>query len=236
MRPGWRDVELKVKTMKIRIASLGTALLIALLAPQTVAAVPVGDAACWPVSFQHAYCTWTAVPDAAGYAAFVNGMRVPFEASPSVPFIDVGRMEGLIGSLIGPADVVDIASFDEHGRSGQTVRPGYRSYGYVFIPSMTLQFGPNQSRLDAAALAKLESFAVLLRAHGFTRMIAVGHDPGPAGPYRLGRLRAEATTSALGDLLTISMASRSAGNQSPVASNATEAGRSDNRRVELGVG
>ena len=141
MRPGWRDVESKVKTMKIRIASLGTALLIALLAPQTVAAVPVGDAACWPVSFQHAYCTWTAVPDAAGYAAFVNGTRVPFEASPSVPFIDVGRMEGLIGSLIGPADVVEIASFDEHGRSGQTVRPGYRSYGYVFIPSMTLQFG-----------------------------------------------------------------------------------------------
>ena len=35
MRPGWRDVESKVKTMKIRIASLGTALLIALLANLT---------------------------------------------------------------------------------------------------------------------------------------------------------------------------------------------------------
>lgn len=235
MRPGRRGLRKRVETMKTRIASLAAALLLGIVAPEPVHAAQVSDATYWPVGYQSTYCSWLAAPNAAGYAAYVNGVRVPLETSASVSFIDTGRVEGLIGKLLGPADVVEFAPLDNEGRPGTAVRAGYKSYRYVFIPAATLQFGGRQTGLDPSALEQVQAFAQLLRQHGFTRMIAVGHDPGPVSPYRLGRLRAEAATSALGSLVAVAMTTRSDGNKSPLVPNATAADLAAARRVELGL-
>lgn len=221
-----------------RIATLVCSLVLALICPEPAGALQVTGATYWPVGYRLTFLSWPAVTDATDYEAFVNGVAVPTQISTPASFAENRHIEATVGSLLGPADVVEVAAIDAAGTVGPRVRATYNSSGFVFIPGMTLHFSKWQTTLDRAAMTRIRAFAQMAEQHGFTRMIAVGHDagvPGTNGAYWLGKFRARAAVAAVGEMVTMSTVVSSWGNAAPVTSNATAEGRLQNRRVELGL-
>ena len=202
-------------------------------------ATAVESATYWPLSQDRTYLTWLASPDVAGYAVFVNGSPVPVEMSMPTEFADSGRIEANVEAMLGPADLVEIAALGSEGVVGTKSRAEYRAHGYIYLPELNLTFSDRLASLDPIDVAKLRTFAELAAEHGFTQLIAVGHDAsataGAPTPYRLGQLRARAAAGVIGRWVSVPVVVSSLGASSPVGSNATPEGRAANRRVELGL-
>lgn len=221
-----------------RIASLIVALALTAVGSSPAHGRQVDGATYWPVGYQQTFTSWIPVDGAADYAAFVNGARIPVEISTPMNFIESGRVEATVRQLLGPADVLEIAAIDEAGVVGVRSRAVYGSHGYVFIPTLQVLFDANRTVPDAAALRRIRAFAQLLTQHGFTRIIAIGHDAGVVGApnaYRTGMLRAQSVAAAVARLTPVAASVASGGNSYPLASNDTAGGRATNRRVELGL-
>jgi OOP family OmpA-OmpF porin len=101
-----------------------------------------------------------------------------------------------------------------------------------------LEFLPGGAALAPGSEAALDAAAALLRARPALSVAVVGHTDG-AGPLeanlRVGRARARAVAAALAarGIDPARLSAEGAGWLAPRASNATEAGRAANRRVEL---
>lgn len=101
-----------------------------------------------------------------------------------------------------------------------------------------VSFEPGGSSLTAASYQALDTIALVLNAHPEVRVeiAAYTDDAGVPGTIvRLTQLRAEVVRSYLAGRGVASnrMVARGYGSSSPIASNATLAGRAQNRRVEL---
>lgn len=224
--------------LRQRLGTVLAAVLLATAGSQPASAAQVPNATFWPVGYQETFLSWSATPDAFGYLAYVNGVPVPVVVSAPQSFIDSGRREVTIDALLGPADVVELAVIDAAGGVGPRIRAAYGASDYLFLPELDVRFAENATAPDATGLSKIVVFSQLLSQHGFTRMIAVGHDAGSVGApnaYRLGQLRARAVATAVGRLVSVATVTSSWGNSSPIESNATALGRAVNRRVELGL-
>lgn len=224
--------------LRQRLVTVVAAALLATVGSQPASAAQVPDATFWPVGYQETFLSWSATPDAYGYLAYANGAPVPITVSAPQSFYDSGRREVTIDVLLGPKDIVEIAAIDSTGAIGPRMRAKYGVSDYVFFPELDVQFAESSTTPSAMGQSKIVVFSQLLAEHGFTRMIAVGHDAGPVGApnaYRLGQLRARAVAAAVGRLVSVATVTSSWGNSSPLESNATALGRAINRRVELGL-
>ncbi len=102
-----------------------------------------------------------------------------------------------------------------------------------------IYFDTGKAALKSESKAQLDEMAKLMQAQADLKVIIVGHTDNQGGleaNVTLSQQRAEAVVQALSQTYKIStnrMMARGVANFSPVASNAAEAGRARNRRVEL---
>ncbi len=103
-----------------------------------------------------------------------------------------------------------------------------------------LLFGVDQSRLNASSQANLDSLAKTLNKYPDTNIIIDGHtDDTGAEKYNM-KLSVDRATSVQNYLKShgvsdTRIATRGLGETSPKTDNSTEAGRAENRRVEIGI-
>ena len=223
-----------MKTQRHLFAILTAAVGLAMFSASTSPAMaqPVAGARYNVIDYRTTNLTWLVAPGATGYAVFVNGTRAPITSSSGAQ-IDV-----ILGRLLGPADVVEVAAIDANGNVGQRTRAEYWSWGYVNYLPISLGFGQGSATLSADAVSAVRTFAAVVKKHGFTKVVATGHDagaaPSPTG-YRLGQARAKAARTALAKFVDVEITASSWGNAAPIASNATAAGRTANRRVDFSL-
>jgi len=110
----------------------------------------------------------------------------------------------------------------------------------IVIPVDQIRFGFNEAVIEPGFLPALDTAASELVGEPSTRVVVEGHTDdvgGEAYNYALGLRRAEAVRDYLvsrgvtADRLSV----KSFGMTRPIASNATEQGRAENRRVELHI-
>ncbi|PTW50392.1 OmpA family protein [Rhodovulum kholense] len=129
----------------------------------------------------------------------------------------------LIDAPAGPATEGTLA--DRLDRDGRAVLAG-------------VDFATGASNLDGGPFPALDTLADYLRAHPGARIVLVGHtdtEGGLAGNIALSKKRAEAVRSYLVATLGVPadrVAAEGVGFLAPLASNATDSGRRENRRVE----
>lgn len=108
----------------------------------------------------------------------------------------------------------------------------------VSVTMPSAQFAPGSVRYDGSNAPTLDRVVDLMRQHPETRVVVVGHTDSRGDDVlneRLSMQRAEAVRSALVErgIDPSRIDVDGAGEAEPVASNDTEAGRRQNRRVEL---
>jgi K(+)-stimulated pyrophosphate-energized sodium pump len=103
-----------------------------------------------------------------------------------------------------------------------------------------LRFEPDSARLTADSREQLSNTAAILRAYPYVRVKIGGYTDNsgnPADNMRLSQVRANAVAAEL-TMLGVDRARIEAegfGSQHPIASNSTESGRAQNRRVAIRV-
>lgn len=112
--------------------------------------------------------------------------------------------------------------------------------GIVVTFDSGILFGFDSAELSAAARDNLRNLAESLQKHGGTEVLLVGHTDGvgtQAYNQGLSERRAQAAANYLATLGLPSTRVRSAGRglTEPIASNETEAGKQENRRVEVAI-
>lgn len=123
--------------------------------------------------------------------------------------------------------------------SQQQMQAGLKAEGKVAVYG--LYFDTGKADVKPESKPQLEEMAKLLKADAGLRVFIVGHTDNQGNVddnLTLSRRRAEAVVAALGSqhgIDTKRLSARGVANFAPVASNAEEAGRAKNRRVELVV-
>jgi OOP family OmpA-OmpF porin len=123
--------------------------------------------------------------------------------------------------------------------SQQQMQAGLKAEGKVAVYG--LYFDTGKADIKAESKPQLEEMSKLLKADAALRVFIVGHTDNQGNVddnLTLSRRRAEAVVAALGSqhgIDTKRLSARGVANFAPVASNADEAGRAKNRRVELVV-
>ncbi len=112
--------------------------------------------------------------------------------------------------------------------------------GIVVTFDSGILFGFDSDALSSAARENLRNLAESLQRNGHTEVLLVGHTDGVGSDsynQALSERRAQAATNYLVSLGLSSARVRSAGRgkSEPIASNETEAGRQENRRVEVAI-
>jgi outer membrane protein OmpA-like peptidoglycan-associated protein len=112
--------------------------------------------------------------------------------------------------------------------------------GIVVTFDSGILFGFDSDQLSAAARDNLRNLAESLQKHGNTEVLLVGHtDSVGSSSYNQGlsERRAQAASNYLASLGLSSTRVRATGRgmNEPIASNETEAGRQENRRVEVAI-
>jgi outer membrane protein OmpA-like peptidoglycan-associated protein len=103
----------------------------------------------------------------------------------------------------------------------------------------SIAFDADSAALTAESSEELQDIATILRTYPRTSVTVAGHTDGgsEAANQELSRARAEAVAASLtaGGLPADRVRTEEYGSEKPVADNSTEAGRAQNRRVELEV-
>ncbi len=121
----------------------------------------------------------------------------------------------------------------------QQMQDGLKAEGRIALYG--LQFDTGKAEIKPQSKPQLDEMAELLRANAALRVFIVGHTDNQGGVddnLTLSRRRAEAVAAALSAQYGIDarrLSARGVANFAPVASNADDAGRARNRRVELVV-
>ena len=148
-----------------------------------------------------------------------------------------------VAIAVGPAytdlHVLDTAGMDRGmvEVNAQALAAGLEAEGKVTLQG--IYFDTGKDTLKAESDAALQQVAALLRAQPGLKLLVVGHTDSqgsPATNMTLSQKRAQRVREALVQRYGIAAArltAQGAGSLAPVAGNATEEGRAQNRRVEL---
>lgn len=145
---------------------------------------------------------------------------------------------------MGPVALVDIASADDmeiaaehHPLSAAEMASGLTEQGRIAIQN--IQFDFDSDRILPESAEAIETIAELMQDQQDLRLLVVGHTDIQGNfdyNLRLSMERATAVVDSLADEHSIErdrLQPAGAGMMAPIASNRTEAGRAENRRVEL---
>ncbi|ARC87317.1 OmpA family protein [Rhodovulum sp. MB263] len=162
--------------------------------------------------------------------AFVQITRVGrAEPAPAVQSTKSPEADAPLGIEAGNGQ--DTPAEDEAGLAERLARDGHAVLAGI-------DFATAETTLGTGPFPALEALADYLRAHPGSKVVLVGHTDtqgGLAGNIALSRKRAEAVRDHLVGRLGIpaaQVAAEGVGFLAPLASNATDRGRTENRRVE----
>ncbi len=144
---------------------------------------------------------------------------------------------GTAGALIGKRMDKQAKEMQEDFKNAHVTRVGE---GIIVTFDSGILFDNNKSDLKAAAKANLDQLATTLKKYDETNLLIVGHtDSKGADDYNkiLSEKRATAVTSYVSTLgiTTSRIKMEGKGEVEPLADNETEAGRAQNRRVEVAI-
>jgi CshA-type fibril repeat protein len=176
---------------------------------------------------------WTASPSAARYQVKVNGKVL----------CTTTQTHCVLSGLLGPKSVVTVTSV-----GGANLRSTDRKLPYRFTLCVTagaVHFDTGSSVLTGANQSKVARFAAVLKAQGFTHACLSGYtDSRSSAAFNkaLSHARVKAVGAALSAKLRkthsqrVGMRTAYLGEYFPAATNNSDKGRAENRRVSLALG
>jgi outer membrane protein OmpA-like peptidoglycan-associated protein len=168
---------------------------------------------------------WSAVQGATSYVVSANGVRVCSAA-----------VNTCIGQIpLGPKSLVSVTVTGKD-LVKTTTQP--KVVVKANVEAVSVNFDSGEFVLSAAARAELLRFARAIRPLGYTNLTVTGHTDTDQGVdnSKLSEDRAKAVLEVLQRLLPgVSISIKGQAASAPVASNSNEAGKAQNRRVEIRV-
>lgn len=168
---------------------------------------------------------WSAVQGATSYVVSANGVRVCSAA-----------VNTCIGQIpLGPKSLVSVTATGKD-LVKTTTQP--KVVIKANVEAASVNFDSGEFVLSAAARAELLRFARAIRPLGYTKITLTGHTDTDQGVdnSKLSEDRAKSVLEVLQRLLPgVSISIKGQAASAPVASNNTEAGKAQNRRVEIRV-
>jgi CshA-type fibril repeat protein len=171
--------------------------------------------------------TWKRSGSAKQYEVRVNGKKVCVTS----------QLACSVGGLAGPKATVQVIALGGDATRSTATVARYRASACTTVGSV--RFPSDSATLTTAHKRELKRVAALVRAQGFTEVCIVGHTDSTgetAYNTKLAKKRVKAVRAQLDKSLgRVTFRPSSAGEQSPARSNASEAGKAANRRVEIGL-
>jgi outer membrane protein OmpA-like peptidoglycan-associated protein len=168
---------------------------------------------------------WSAVQGATSYLVSANGVRVCSAA-----------INTCIGQIpLGPKSLISVTVTGKD-LVKTTTQP--KVVVKANVEAASVNFDSGEFVLSAAARAELLRFARAIRPLGYTTLTVTGHTDTDQGvdSSKLSEDRANAVLEVLQRLLpSVSISIKGRAASAPVASNSNEAGKAQNRRVEIRV-